>query len=280
MDPDCDTSFDTFPINFDCGPGYISPEGPEFCFERIKLFDELPEDGDFQFTNADDGSQCSDFPTCARIDFETEVCFLADCGDRNPCWCDFTIEDVGADEFGNPPRVYKSGGDTITSYTGPCSGDCIENVYNCNNNPTTCPEVAQVLPCEKVVFDCNGIYCTAGTVNGDYISLPAFGLFDNPLIGAGQVCPTGTPLFGSPFEPLCDFSELTECYSPTICTVEDCGDCCEFKDCGECSQCFQNVSAPYIWTQEIEVETTCDDVRTGQICCVDYQPVTLSIVFS
>lgn len=277
VDEDCNTTVSTFPIDdSECGGGFIDPEGPEFCFERIKLFDDLPEDGEFEFTNADDGSECSEFPACAAIDFETEFCFSAGCGEADPCWYPYTILDVGDDEFGNFPRVYKSGGNTITSYVGACGGDCIQSTTNCINNPTTCPEVTQILPCEEVRFEFPGIYCAGA--NGKYgpmLSFP-FGFF----VDIGQICPTGLIL--NPGDQECTFEDLPPCYIATTCTVENCGDCCEFFDCGECSECHYSIGVPYIWTQEIEVETTCENVNDTQVeyCCIEYAPVTLDIVFS
>lgn len=270
VDEDLDIDI-PYSFNFPCGPSFISAEAPEVCFERIKIFDELPDDGDFVFTNADDGSACQEFPSCASIDFDEEICFQDSFGTTcTTCWSDYTIT--------NNEKIFQFPSKTITSVSG-FSGcgtgeECLPTITNCNNNPTICPAREQTIPCQRVTFADFDPSCCFIFGNSGYCGVP-IGFFDG-----GQVCPNF--ILGD--DTLCNFfsnAVQNPFYAVHDCTLPGCDStCCFHLDCNDCSICQAKIGPPYIWSQEITVETTCTDLRTGSYCCIPYPTTTLSVVFS
>jgi len=240
-------------------------------FERIKIWDELPEDGEFTFGNSDTGSDCEEKPSCASGTFDlTEACFSVQSDlDCDPCWQPFTIV--------NNPTTVTVGPLEIRTATG-IVGDaefCTQEFTNCNSNFTTCPAVSQTLPCESVVFygDASG-FCTCGAYQ------PQNGCPTSVLQQDGIYVECG--FFG--VEPSPDF---TATYGVCVRSLGNCvSTCCYIIGSEDCSSCIPKYT-PLFWTgalagsQEVSVSTTCSSYNDPPVppVCITYTPVVLTVDF-
>jgi hypothetical protein len=59
----------------------------QICFERVKFLDS-PPDGEFEFTDLDDGDGCT-WERCHDFEYTTEYCFEVASFIGRPCWCDY-----------------------------------------------------------------------------------------------------------------------------------------------------------------------------------------------
>jgi hypothetical protein len=268
------TTSSNYPPSSVCGPGwFMCSEATNFViFERVKIWDSLPEDGTFTFGNSDNGSDCEEKASCADGVFDlTEACVSPQSElDCNPCWQPFNIV--------NNPTTFTIPATEIRSATGITGCDaefCGTTIANCNSNFTTCPEVSQTLPCESVVF--------YGDIT-DYCDCTS----QQPSDG----CPTSIPQFGTGLFVECGFFGLspspifTSTYG--VCSGDDCvATCCYIIGCEDCVQCVPKY-IPLTWagglvgSQEVSVSTTCSAYNDPPIppVCITYSPITLTVDFT
>jgi hypothetical protein len=240
-------------------------------FERIKIWNNLPEDGVIVFTNDDTDASCDGLPACAIGDFdETQICIApqASIDECDPCWQSFAIVDDPTTYTVPAMEIREARG-----ITGCDIDDCFSTIANCNANPTTCPAVSQTLPCEKVVFYGDNESC---------------------------LCSSDSPSYGCPTEALDASGVLVKCgfYQNTsltrrfeaiygTCQGDNCiGTCCHIVGCGPCVQCVpKHIPATWsgvlIGSQELSVSATCSAYNDPpfQPCCINYSPVSLTVEF-
>jgi len=274
-------SSDNYPIPSVCEPSWFacgSMPTNYIIFERIKIWDSLPADGEFTFNNSDTGSSCEEKPSCADGTFDVaEACISPQDLDCNPCWQPYTIVN-NPTTFSIPSIEIR----TATTINGCDLDDCTQGILNCNSNPTTCPAVSQTLPCQKVVFygDVSN-YCACTL---QFVSDPFAATVGSPP----PVCNTSIPdpgNYGIPLE--CGFfNGLIQGLNPfafTGCSTGNCNTtCCHKIGCGDCIICNPKLGGPLVvGSQEVSVSTTCSAYNDPPITptCITASPVVLTVDF-
>lgn len=260
----------------ECSTDRTSCSGDAYtvCFDRIKIWDELPANGPISFTDTDIGSECEVKPSCASIVFDdSSHCFTsASFGVCELCWDYEIIEDTVTYEFG---------GEVISSYNsfGSCDFECSPIATNCVGNTTTCPTVTQTLPCHYVEFGDSEACC--GTTSNNFTVDPVDGTFgrcdsvvDRPF-DPPQSCGFFIDVVAVPY-----FTNEATCGVPTFTPCDS--TCCYYFDCGDCSQCkhkFAGGFGVFYGSQEITINTTCDPPGSGE-CCISLGTRTINVVWA